>query len=101
MTSVFIKVPINESHTGKIGMFFTSSGDVYYGMCYLCSISLLWQVENLVIPSTYVTHTIEEIELPTEEEVYSESFSSDKTPNDFVKGANFILDKLKEYSNEK
>lgn len=42
-----------------------------------------------------VTWWLEEIKLPSEEEVYSESFTSDKTPNDFIKGANFILNKLK------
>lgn len=39
-------------------------------------------------------HWLEEIELPSEEEIYSESFKSDNTPRDFIKGANFILNRL-------
>lgn len=42
-----------------------------------------------------IEYWLEEIELPSEEEIYSESFKSDKTPKDFIKGANFILNKLK------
>lgn len=38
---------------------------------------------------------LEEIELPSYGDVYSESFKSDKTPSDFIKGANYILNKLK------
>lgn len=38
---------------------------------------------------------LQEIELPSEDDVYSEGITSGKTPLDFIKGANFILNKLK------
>lgn len=38
---------------------------------------------------------LEEVELPREEEIYSQSFTANKTPKDFINGANFILNKIK------
>lgn len=37
------------------------------------------------------TWWLEPIKIPSEEEIYNQSFQADITPRDFIKGANYIL----------
>jgi hypothetical protein len=93
---VFIKVTVSETHVGKISMFLTAVGEEVFGVCHLDNCSLKWIVKDWRGDDVHVTHTIEEIELPSEEEV-TKSYLDYKgfINNPALWGANFILNKLK------
>lgn len=101
--TVFIKVKVEKRHVGK-RMFCTSfrnevprAGKIEdYGDYFVCA----HPKDEYGTTGAVITHVLEEIELPSKEEIYSESFKSDKTPKDFIKGANFILNHLKSNTNE-
>lgn len=81
MNSVFIKVPVSQRIP-----------DTHFES-YSTDKGLLFEIE---MESKGANWWLEEIELPTEEEIYIESGKNSKrTYQAFCKGANFILDKLK------
>ena len=65
MSSVFIKVPVSEKHIGKWCFYLTPTGFKGFGL-----------IEEYIVVkglyrcnSTYACFVLEEIELPTEEEI--------------------------------
>lgn len=66
------------------------------GMVYFTKDKFYFRDEQLITFTNKVEWFLEEIVLPSDEEIYSESFKSDKTPKDFIKGANYILNLLKQ-----
>ncbi len=98
--TVFIKVPINDNHIGVLDFYITPSGKRIWGQVYLEQSTCLWQCYE---PKTdvvwYVTHALEEIELPSEEVILQEAEKGGwVTYNEklsFKEGANFILNLLR------
>lgn len=108
---VFIKVPINDNHIGVLDFYITPSGKRIWGQVYLEQSTCLWQCYE---PKTdvvwYVTHALEEIELPDAEDIRREALGSFKEKDledqygdfiqddidTFTKGANYIINLLKQ-----
>ncbi len=107
--TVFIKVPINDNHIGVLDFYITPSGKRIWGQVYLEQSTCLWQCYE---PKTdvvwYVTHALEEIELPSEEEIeaghglthhpHIVDFNNGYIEG-FEDGANFIINHLKSNTN--
>ncbi len=62
MEKIYRQVPIGDNHAGTIGMYFTSNGEVKFGIVYLEQSTCLWRC-TLFNDQTYVTHTLEEYTL--------------------------------------
>lgn len=100
---IYRKVEINTIHIGQTRIFFDKNGNDVYGVCFLDNVSLLWKCFDYYGYETTITHTIEEIELPTEEEVYDyfankeleEQYRGCSDLSDYIDGANYILNKIK------
>lgn len=95
MSSVFIKVPISERFPKESGDYYSNIGRVYFkaNKFYL-------RDEQVITKTSSVVWWLEEIELPTEEEMNKlKPFPDDSVvavyDSGFYNGANFILDKLK------
>lgn len=105
MDKLFRQVPIDDKHAGTFGMYFTSTGEIKFGIVYLEQSTCLWLC-TFFDDQTYVTHTLEEVELPTEDEILEyardeQGFEDYDTEQDvFVDGANYILNTLKGGKNE-
>lgn len=89
MASVFIKVPVSERLPNESGLYITNNGVTHFisGCKRWAGVDPLWYLE--------------EIELPTENQVSIESLKyygnvpGERSINIFKHGANFILNKLK------
>lgn len=97
MASVFIKVPVSERHIDKWCFYLTPIGFKGFGLIEKPSV-----VQGLYrCNGTYVCFVLEEIELPTEEEIKNSLFEQGTTANyglyqsGYEDCANFILNKLK------
>ena len=110
---VFIKVPINDNHIGLLDFYITPSGKRIWGQVYLEQSTCLWQCYE---PKTdvvwYVTHALEEIELPSEEDVTQKVIEQERSHRHAVDYNNgydmgfqdcydFILNHLKSNTNGK
>lgn len=100
MDKIFRQVPIDNNHAGTFGMYFTSNGEVKFGIVYLEQSTCLWQC-TFFDDQTYVTHTLEEVELPTEEDInWKYPLNSNELHKTTLNvgcrtGANYILNTLK------
>ena len=66
---VYRKVKIDDRHVGVYDVYFTSSGYKVFGVVYLEQSTCLWKCTANDGSYCYVTHTFEEIELPSDEEL--------------------------------
>lgn len=87
MNSVFIKVSVSDRRPKKSGHYYTDKGkqrfNVGTGMFSSCK-------------SGVTEYWFEEIEIPTEQEIYAESGkNSTRTHLAFERGASFILNHIK------
>lgn len=98
---VYRKVEIDDRYVGLYHLYFKSNGDMVFGVVWLEQSTCLWKCTEQDGDEHYVTHCIEEIELPSEDEIdskipyKSESPFHNATSQGFKLGVNFILNKLK------
>lgn len=85
MASVFIKVPVSERLPSESGIYTTNKGAVHF-----LSVCKRWAGCE---PQWF----LEEIELPTEEEVFKSStgWKEETRQECYIIGASFVLSKLK------
>lgn len=89
MASVFIKVPVSERPPNEEGNYYTDLGYIYFKQ----EIKLWYDDEN---DYCYPNYWLEEIELPTDEEILGATLiKQDKDQTQFMRGIDFILNKLK------
>lgn len=93
--TVFKKVKVTDEHVGKWMFYLTPTGFRGFGLIQYPSI-----VQGLYrCNDTYASHVLEEMELPSDDEVRSDieelPYNEDMSPNDLgFQGANYILNKL-------
>jgi hypothetical protein len=90
-TKIYIEVPVAERLPDKEGRYIVSNGLGWFEVNY----SKQFSFHEEFTDCSGVTHWIEPVEVPTDEEIESHSLLQEEFCNCFDKGVQWILQKLK------